>query len=343
MQTEFINRLNRVQGNHIPVWLMRQAGRYLPEYKEVRAKAGDFLNLCYTPELASEVTLQPLRRYDLDAAIIFSDILVVPHALGQAVRFVAGEGPQLDPVTDIKELNEWDEQKFLTFLNPVFDALSLTRQELPNDKALIGFAGAPWTLACYMINGGGSRDYYNVRLFARQNPKQFQALLDLLVTAISSYLIKKIDSGADAVQIFDSWAGVLSAEEFNDYCILPTKRIVTAIQTQKPHISVIGFPRGVGHNYQKYIDETGINCVSCDQSVPLDVMAGFQEQVCVQGNLDNLLLRQGGEAMIAQAEKICMTLKNKPFVFNLGHGVIKETDPGNVNLLIETIRKMQDL
>lgn len=341
MKQEFIKTLQGQQTNHIPIWLMRQAGRYLPEYREVRSQAGDFLNLCYTPELASEVTLQPLRRFDLDAAIIFSDILVVPHALGQDVWFEPGEGPKLKPIKTIADLPEFNADKFLEFLNPVFEVLNITRKALPDDKSLIGFAGAPWTLACYMVNGQGSRDYQNVRVHAQQSPQEFQKLLDLLVEAIGMYLIQKIKSGANAVQIFDSWAGVLSTQEFQQYCIQPTRKIIQKIKSVYPDVPVIGFPRGVGFNYHDYITQTGITAVSCDQSVPLEVIKQMQNKVVVQGNLDNILLLQGGDAMVEQTLKICDALKDKPFIFNLGHGVIKETNPDNVALLIQTIRDYQ--
>tara|TARA_B100001750_G_scaffold248265_1_gene277906 strand:- start:1432 stop:2469 length:1038 start_codon:yes stop_codon:yes gene_type:complete len=341
MEQKFIQTLRGEKSDHIPVWLMRQAGRYLPEYREIRQQAGDFLSLCYNPALASEVTLQPLRRFDLDAAIIFSDILVVPHALGQKVWFVEGEGPRLDPVHNLFDLPLWNEETFLNHLSPVFEALDKTREALPDDKSLIGFAGAPWTLACYMINGRGSRDYQNVRGFAMLNPSAFNDLIDLLVTAISAYLIKKIEAGANALQIFDSWSGVLSAEEFKRYSIDPVTKIVKAVKAVHPDIPIIGFPRGAGLNYEDFVKLTGIDCVSCDQGVPLTSMKKMQGKICVQGNLDNLLLLEGGEAMTHQAEVICKALQDGPFIFNLGHGVIKETNPDSVTLLIETIRKIQ--
>ena len=341
METEFIKALKCQPTDYIPIWLMRQAGRYLPEYREVRQSAGGFLELCYTPKLASEVTLQPLRRFDLDAAIIFSDILVIPNALGQKVWFEPGEGPKLSPIQTIADLPDFDPDKFLEFLDPVFQALDLTRSALPQDKSLIGFAGAPWTLACYMFNGQGSRDYQNVRNHARQNPKDFKKLLDLLVEAISIYLIEKIKAGANAIQIFDSWAGVLSCDEFDKYCVQPTTKIIEKIKTVYPDIPVIGFPRGVGFNYQTYIDKTGIDAVSCDQSVPLQEMQKMQNQVCVQGNLDNLMLLKGGAEMVEHANMICESLGDKPFVFNLGHGVIKETSPCNVSLLVDTVKKFK--
>ncbi|PCH99788.1 MAG: uroporphyrinogen decarboxylase [Alphaproteobacteria bacterium] len=338
MKTEFIKRLSGEHTDHIPVWLMRQAGRYLPEYREVRKNAGDFLTLCYTPKLASEVTLQPLQRFDLDAAIIFSDILVIPHALGQKVWFEEGEGPRLDPIQSIDDLPEFNQDKFLNHLDPVFEALRLTRAALPDDKSLIGFAGAPWTLACYMINGRGSRDYQNVRHYTFQNPDAFQNIIDRLVDVISIYLIEKIKNGANALQIFDSWCGVLSVEEFDRWSVQPTAEIVRRVRKAYPDIPMIGFPRMAGYGYEDYVEKTGINAVSCDPTLPLSTLRAMQDHVCVQGNLDNLLLLKGGDAMVSQAKKICEALNDKPFIFNLGHGVIKETPPEHVELLIKTIK-----
>jgi len=338
MNTDFHKALNGQVSDTIPIWMMRQAGRYLPEYRAVRKQAGDFLNLCYTPKLASEVTLQPLRRYDFSAAIIFSDILVVPHALGQHVWFEEGEGPRLDPIQSVTDLPAWDKDQFLKHLESVFEALDITRTALAQDKSLIGFAGAPWTLACYMINGRGSRDYQNVRVYARQNQQAFQALLDLLVQAITVYLIQKVKSGADIVQIFDSWAGVLSADEFERYCIAPTRKIIEGVRKVCPDTPIIGFPRGAGFNYPAYIAGTGINAVSCDQSIPLDQMKNLQDKICVQGNLDNVLLQTGGADMMAQVEKICTTLAHRPFIFNLGHGVIKDTNPDHVAQIVDFVR-----
>lgn len=339
MEQEFIKALKGKETVKTPIWLMRQAGRYLSEYRETRVQAGGFLDLCYNPELACEVTLQPLRRFDLDAAIIFSDILVVPQALGQKLWFETGEGPRLDPIQSIQDLGEFNPDKFLNFLNPVFEAVDRTRTSLTNDKALIGFSGAPWTLACYMINGRGSRDYQNVRLFARQNPEKFMAILDQLVEAIVIYLSKKIEAGANAIQIFDSWAGVLSVEEFQSYAIEPVQKIVQKLKILHPDIPVIGFPRGAGFNYQSYIDQVDVDGVSCDQSLPLTEMKRLQNSVCVQGNLDNVLLLNGGEEMISQTYKILDNLGSGSFIFNLGHGVIKETNPDHVTQLIETIRE----
>lgn len=342
MDMNFIKTLNGEKTKTLPVWFMRQAGRYLPEYLETRKQAGDFLSLCYTPDLASEVTLQPIRRFDFDAAIIFSDILVVPHALGQNVWFEAGEGPRLDAIKTVNDLPEFNKDKFLSHLEPVFEALRLTRKSLSPEKALIGFAGSPWTLACYMVNGQGSRDYQNVRSYALQHPEIFQDIIDLLVDSISLYLIEKVKSGANALQLFDSWCGVLSVEEFDRWVIQPTARIVQNIRAVYPNIPVIGFPRLAGHLYQNYVDQTGIQGVSVDSSIPLSEIQKLQNKVCVQGNIDPLLLLKGGQDMVDQALKICDALSDKPFIFNLAHGIIKETNPDHVALLVETVRNYKE-
>lgn len=336
-----MNFITVLQGNKtadIPVWFMRQAGRYLPEYREVRAKAGDFLNLCYTPELAAKVTLQPIDRFNLDAAIIFSDILVVPHAMGQAVWFEEGEGPRLEPIQSINDLPDFHRDKFLDHLKPVFEALSITRQSLHRSKALIGFSGAPWTLACYMVNGRGSRDYQNVRRLACEQPGIFGEIIGRLVEAVSIYLIEKIRHGADALQIFDSHAGVLSENEFNQWVINPTMKIVKNIQSVYPHVPIIGFPRQAGYGFERYIDKTGVDCISLDSSVPLTKMKDFQKKIPVQGNLDPLLLLGNKSELVEQALEICDVMADRPFIFNLGHGMVKETDPGIVALLVETIK-----
>lgn len=341
MTQNFLQELGGNKANSIPMWMMRQAGRYLPEYRKVREQAGGFLDLCYNPELACEVTLQPLRRYDLDAAIIFSDILVIPHALGQDVRFQAGEGPVLSPIGKLGDLPKFNAEEFLKHLEPVFQALSFTRENLPHDKSLIGFAGAPWTLACYMVEGRGSRDFESVRKLAITYPDIFQEIIDKLVEAISLYLITKVKNGADALQIFDSWAGVLSSAEFEKWVIEPTRKIVVAVKKSCPHTPIIGFPRLAGVNYQDYITKTGINGISLDQSISLSFAKSLQENnpdVTIQGNLDPLLLLKGGSDMTDQVKRICENLGQKRFIFNLGHGVIKETDPETVSLLVETVK-----
>lgn len=340
MKQEFLQELKKQKAQSIPIWMMRQAGRYLPEYREVRKQAGDFLSLCYTPELASEVTLQPLRRYNLDAAIIFSDILVVPDALGQNVRFVAGEGPMLDPINSIQQLPDFNPDKFLEFLSPVFEAVQLTHSQLPDNKTLIGFAGAPWTLACYMVQGKGSRDFETVRHLAVTQPSVFAEIIDRLVEAISIYLIEKIKHGAGTIQIFDSWAGVLSANEFQKWVVDPTAKIVKRLKDSYPDTPVIGFPRLAGLNYQSYIEQTGIDCISLDPTVPLHKARQLQNEnnIIVQGNLDPLLLLKGGSDMVDQVHSICDELGTGGFIFNLGHGIIKETDPETVTLLVDTVK-----
>lgn len=318
-----------------PIWLMRQAGRYLPEYMKIRHQAGDFLTLCYTPEWASEVTLQPVDRFDLDAAIIFSDILVIPHALGQEVGFVKGEGPKLGAL-DIDAL-EFD----IEFLQPVFKALELTRRALDPSKALIGFAGAPWTLACYMIEGQGSKEWEKARVFAYQNPSAFEKLIALLVDAIAEYLVRKVDAGANILQIFDSWSGVLPPYQFNRWVIEPTTEIIRRVRAQRPDIPIIGFPRGAGVKVFDYVRATKVDGVSLDTSVPLTQMIELQQECVVQGNLDPIALLAGGTEMVDQAQKILQALGDRPMIFNLGHGVNKETDPENVAKLVQTIRNFK--
>lgn len=344
MTQEFLQALNGFKTDKIPMWMMRQAGRYLPEYRKVREQAGGFLDLCYNPELASEVTLQPLRRYDFDAAIIFSDILVIPHALGQDVRFQAGEGPVLNPIKTFDDLPRFDADQFIKNLDPVFQALSLTRDRLPQNKSLIGFSGAPWTLACYMVEGRGSRDFESVRRLAVMQPDVFQNIIDHLVEAISLYLITKVKNGADALQIFDSWAGVLSADQFEKWVIEPTQKIVAAVKQSCPDTPIIGFPRLAGVNYKSYAEKTGVDGISLDQSVSLEHAKFLQDHfpdITLQGNLDPLLLLKGDQDMVSQAKRICDVLGQKRFIFNLGHGIIKETDPDTVALLVETVKNYQ--
>lgn len=327
-----------------PFWFMRQAGRYLPEYMELRAKAGDFLTMCYTPDFALEVTLQPLRRFDMDGAILFSDILVVPHALGQEVGFVTGHGPVLERLktqNDIESL-AYNEDRFDTHMDPVYEAVTKISQALPADKTLIGFAGAPWTVATYMIEGGSSKDFSRVKSLAYKDPEVFAFLMDNLVTATSHYLIKQIEAGADVVQVFDSWASALSAEQFKTWSIEPMKRIVNNVKAASPETPIIGFPKGVGCNYTSYIEQTGVDAVCFDHSLPLDfVRDQLQSRCVVQGGLDNAALLAGGPSMMDAAEAIVEALKRKPFVFNLGHGVIKETPPEHVAELSEYLKSVQ--
>lgn len=322
-----------------PFWLMRQAGRYLPEYRKVRAEAGTFLDLCYNPPLACEVTLQPLRRYAMDAAILFSDILVIPDALGRKVEFKQGEGPVLTPMTGMADVKALDCSAVLSHLNPVLETVKLISGQLPQETALIGFCGAPWTVATYMIEGGSSKDYAKTKQWAYGQPDVFQALIDTLVEASATYLIAQIEAGAEAVQIFDSWAGVLPEAEFRRWVMAPIAAMVAKIKAVHPTVPVIGFPRGAGLLYEDFAREVGCDAVSLDTTVPLDWAAKvIQPLVTVQGNLDPIHLLTGGEAMDQAIDKILNTLGRGPFIFNLGHGITPPTPPENVARLAERIR-----
>ncbi len=339
----FLRALQGKQTDSIPFWFMRQAGRYLPEYRELRAKAGGFLNMAYNPDLASEVTLQPIRRFKMDAAIIFSDILVIPHALGQHLEFVAGEGPKLDAMRESKDFSKLNYDRFDQTLAPVYEALKQTKAGLTvegfDHTALIGFCGAPWTVACYMVEGGGSKDFFSVKKLAYQDPKGFQSLIDILVESSAAYLINQINAGAEAVQIFDSWAGTLDAQSFERWVIDPTKRIVDKIRETHKDTPIIGFPRCAGFNYLTYVQKTGITAMGLDPSVDTGWAADVLQPVApVQGNLDPACLLAGGDVLVSNVRKIMDDLSDKPFVFNLGHGVDKHTPVEHVELLSNTIR-----
>lgn len=323
-----------------PVWMMRQAGRYLPEYRELRRRAESFLDFCYTPPLAVEAALQPLRRYDFSAAILFSDILVVPDALGQRVWFEEGAGPKLDPVGRSDPLAGLGLDNFHQHLGNVYEAVSRLRARLPADVVLIGFAGAPWTVAAYMAEGGSSRDYADVRGWAYNDPEKFQALIDLLVEATAAYLIRQVDAGAEVLQLFDSWAGLLSEAQFRRWSVDPARRIVEAVKGAHPHVPVIGFPRGAGVLYADYAGGTGIDAVSLDASVPLGWAAEhLQSQTVVQGNLDNLLLATGGEALDEEVGRIVEAFAGGPHIFNLGHGIIPATPPEHVGRVVDLVTR----
>lgn len=326
--------------NPPPVWLMRQAGRYLPEYRETRAKAGSFLNLCYTPQLACEVTLQPIRRFGFDASILFSDILVVPDALGQSVRFVEGEGPRLDPLQGAADLQKLSIAGAQSKFETVAESVSRIRAGLPPETALIGFCGAPWTVATYMINGQGSPDQAATRLMAYRSPEFFGRLINLLVDASVTYLDLQIKAGADVVMIFDSWAGSLPDDEFARWVTAPTKRLVVELKSRHPQIPVIGFPRGAGIASVAYAKATGVQAIGCDTAMPLSLMAGdlADAGIVIQGNLDPLLMIAGGEPMIRRATEILDAMNGKRFVFNLGHGITPEAPPSHVADLMKTIR-----
>lgn len=322
-----------------PFWLMRQAGRYLPEYRQVRASCNGFLDLCYSPEKACEVTLQPLRRYGFSAGILFSDILVVPDALGQKVSFREGEGPSLPPLRCREDIDNLRQEGFLERLAPVFQTVKRLSQAIPSQTALIGFAGAPWTVATYMVEGHGSKDFIETKKLAYGQPEVFRALIDLLTQATGDYLIRQIDEGAEAVQLFDSWAGALPEDEFEKWVIEPTRRLVEHIKNERPGIPVIGFPRGAGALYAGFCERTGVDAVSLDTSIPLDwAVRELQLKVTIQGNLDPVLLVAGGEAMERGIDRILSIAAKGPFVFNLGHGILPQTPPENVARLAERLQ-----
>lgn len=323
-----------------PIWLMRQAGRYLPEYRAVRAKAGAFLDLCYNPALATEVTLQPIRRFGFDAAILFSDILVVPDALGQGVRFAEGEGPLLDPVRDAAAIARLSPAATLPKYERVFETVQRIRQDLPKETALIGFCGAPWTVATYMVEGRGSKDQAAARLMAYRDGSAFQALIDMLVATSIEYLDGQVRAGAGVLQIFDTWAGSLPDDEFDRWVVEPTREIVEAIKARHPDVPIIGFPRGVQGAALWYVSETGVDGIGCDTATPPYLMRETfaDEDVVVQGNLDPLLLVAGGEAMERRTHEILELMEGRPFIFNLGHGIVPETPPDNVARLVEIVR-----
>jgi len=320
-----------------PIWMMRQAGRYLPEYRALRKKAGSFLDLCYTPEMAVEVTLQPIRRFGFDAAILFSDILVVPDAMGRSVRFVEGEGPRLDPIT-LEEIDQLKSVDAIDHLNPVFEAVSVLRSELPQDVTLLGFCGAPWTVATYMIAGQGTPDQAPARLFSYEQESAFENLLGRISEFSALYLIRQLKAGADAVQIFDSWAGVLGENEFEKWCVRPVKRIVELVREEIPEARIIGFPKSAGLLYEKYREKTGVDCLGLDWSVPMTFAKKLQDEGAVQGNLDPMRLIAGGSALDEGVDEIMEVLGDGPLVFNLGHGITPQTPIANVERMIARVR-----
>jgi uroporphyrinogen decarboxylase len=333
-ETLFVNTLLGKKQDKIPVWFMRQAGRYLPEYMEIRNTTSNFLEFCYSPEKASEVTLQPIRRFGFDAAIIFSDILVIPDALGIDVKFIKNEGPVLKAleISEIKSLR-FDQRK----LKPVYEAIALTRTNLSPDKALIGFAGAPWTLATYMIEGGSSRDFLKTKSMAYTDPENFGAIIDVLTHCVSHHLINQIEAGADVLQIFDSWAGALSEDQFNRWVIEPTGKIVQNVKKQYPDVPIIGFPKGSGVIYKDYAEKTGVTAISFDQNMP----CGWIHEnikIPVQGNLDPVLLLSNKKAAVESTKIILDKFKDRPFIFNLGHGILQYTPIENVQAVVDTVK-----
>lgn len=322
-----------------PLWLMRQAGRYLPEYRAVRQTAASFLQLCFTPKLAAEVTLQPIRRFGFDAAIVFSDILVVPHALGQKVTFETGEGPRLDALAAPSCFARLKRRLDHEALEPVYETLVRVREALPADVALLGFCGAPWTLATYMIAGCGTAEQAPARLFAYRHPQAFADLIDLLVEASAGYLVRQLKAGADAVQIFDSWAGVLPAGEFEKWCVAPLARLVAAVRQQMPSARIIGFPRGAGTLLSRYVAAVPVDAVGLDVAIdPAFARGEIQSRRPVQGNLDPLALLAGGDALDRAVDAVLEDFGAGPLIFNLGHGVLPDTPPAHVARLVARVR-----
>ena len=323
-----------------PVWLMRQAGRYLPEYRATRAKAGDFLSLCYNPELAAEVTLQPIRRYGFDAAILFADILLVPQALGADLWFVTGEGPRLSTVTGPDGLAALKPASTIhDTLDPIYETVRILTRELPEETTLIGFAGAPWTVATYMIAGRGTPDQGPADALKAADRATFEGLMERITEATIEYLSKQIEAGAEVVKLFDSWAGSLEGAEFDAYALEPAKRIIGELKARHPGIPIIAFPREAKDRYEGFAKATGADCVALDTKVDLDwAVAHVQRDGCVQGNLDPKLMVTGGDELVSQARRIVDAFSGGPHIFNLGHRITPDADPENVHRLLEAIR-----
>ena len=322
-----------------PVWLMRQAGRYLPEYRAVREKAGGFLDLCFNPELASEVTLQPVRRFGFDAAILFSDILVVPLALGRKVEFLAGEGPKLDPLTDRAGVDALRDELDPAVTAPVYETVRRVRAALDDNTALIGFCGAPWTVATYMVAGEGTPDQAPARVMAYRDPDTFARLIDRLVAASIDYLAAQLEAGVECVQIFDTWAGVLPPDAFDRWCIAPTRRIVDGVRQRVRGARIIGFPRGAGTKLWRYVQETDVDAVGLDWTVDLGfARERVQRLRPVQGNVDPLALLAGGEALDRAVDTVLEAFASGPFVFNLGHGILPSTPIAHVERMLKRVR-----
>jgi uroporphyrinogen decarboxylase len=336
----FVDVLSGERQRTPPIWMMRQAGRYLPEYREVRAKAGGFLDLCFTPELAAEVTLQPIRRFGFDAAIIFSDILVIPYALGRAVRFEVGEGPRLDPLDTPEKIGALAREADFTKLEPVFEALQRVRGALAPDVALIGFCGAPWTVATYMVAGQGTPDQAPARMMAYRHPEAFATIIDTLVENSIHYLLGQLKAGADALQIFDTWAGILPPREFLRWSVEPTRRIVAGIRAKVPDAKIIGFPRGAGALLADYVEATKVDAVSIDwTAAPQMIRERVQSNVAVQGNLDPLVLIAGSAALDRAIDDVLANYAQGRFIFNLGHGILPETPIAHVEQMVKRVRQ----
>ena len=332
-----LDTLNGKRQDKVPMWLMRQAGRYLPEYRELRAEKGGFLDLVYDSGAATEITLQPIRRFGFDGAILFSDILIVPHAMGQGLEFLAGEGPKLSPALIDASLAEFESvpERF----EPIYQTVRRCREELGPETTMLGFAGSPWTVATYMVAGEGSRDQHVTRLMAYRDKEGFAAIIDAIVEVTITYLRGQIEAGAEAVQLFDSWAGSLAPAEFEQWVIAPNARIVAAMKESHPDCPIIGFPKGAGAKLPAYARETGVDALGLDETLdPAWVNVSLPDGMPVQGNLDPLLLEAGGDALAKRAIATLEAFAGRPHVFNLGHGIGQFTPIAHVEQLIETVR-----
>ncbi|PCJ27122.1 MAG: uroporphyrinogen decarboxylase [Rickettsiales bacterium] len=339
----FLLKVFQKKNETVPIWLMRQAGRYMPEYMAVRAGMDNFLDLCYDSDKASKVTLQPVERFGFDAAIIFSDILVLPHALGWDVAFKQGEGPVLRKFESEKDLSLISDN-FSAKINNIYDTVSKVKGALPKNVSLIGFAGSPWTVASYMLEGKGKQDFSVSKNFLYTKRSLAEKLIGIITEKTIEYLSGQIDAGAEVIQLFDSWSGMLSGSEYHDFVIKPTKRIISALKQKYPHIPVIGFPRGAGYNYDQYIKHAGVDAVGVDQFTPLSQMKKWQEEIVVQGNLDPVILLGSKENIARSVDEIFASMGgkgSKNFIFNLGHGILQTTPVENVEYLVDYVKNCQ--
>ena len=344
MKKLILQNLKGEKTEKVPFWFMRQAGRYLPEYRDLRQKSGGFLNMVYDPEIASEITLQPIRRFGMDAAILFSDILVVPQALGQELKFESGEGPKLNPIRSSNSIKKLNPENIDETLSPIYETIESVCKKLTQENfeetTLIGFAGSPWTVACYMVEGGSSRNFEIIKQWAYGSPDEFQKLIDIISVATIHYLLRQIKAGAEAIQLFDSWAGVLDETNFQRWVIDPTTKIIQGIKKEYPGTPIIGFPRQVGTQTIEYIEKTGIQAVGLDYTAPCNwILENIPSGITIQGNMDPLYLLSGNMAMEKTVLDILEKFSDRPFIFNLGHGVIKETPVKHVEKLCQIIRE----
>ncbi len=331
--------LNRERLDPPPIWMMRQAGRYLPEYRATREKAGGFLDLCFNPKLAAEVTLQPIRRFGFDAAILFSDILIVPLALGRKLEFKEGDGPRLDPMPDAAALESLKEKLDESVFAPIYETVSNVKAQLDSKTTLIGFCGAPWTVATYMIAGRGTPDQAPAKDFAKRDPKSFAQLIERLVDASVDYLSGQLKAGAEVVQIFDTWAGSLDDEGFERWCIEPTRKMIAQLRAKHPNAKVIGFPRGAGERTLRYVEQTDVNAIGLGTEINrIFTRENIQPRVALQGNLDPEILRAGGDALDRQTDDVLAAFGHGPFIFNLGHGILPDTPIAHVERMVARVR-----